>query len=140
MKKILKAFERYKKEQNLPSTSYLYLEAAKKASPEIRKRPNQRQEVQTAQDPKHLTVHMTQGKLPHSQEEVPARPQAMVPSPKQMDALKSKDRVQSNKKPLTPDQKQPDDSLQEFLPLYNEDTIDKNLISLHLYSPLPGFS
>ena len=51
MKKILKSFEKYKKEQNLPSTSYLWLEAAKKVYAEIQKRPKQHQADQTAEDP-----------------------------------------------------------------------------------------
>jgi len=163
MKKISKALEGYKKEPNIPSTSYLYLEAAKKAQAEIKKRPMQHHADQTAQDPKHSTARIAQSKVTLSQEEVSSRPPAKVPSPKQVDALKSKDLVQLNKKPRASAQEQPaktksasvkkksaapirkkdidyqsaklsvqkpDDSLPEFLTLYNEHKIDKNLISI----------
>ena len=161
MGKFSKAIEKFEKEHNLTSTEYLYLKAARKSQAEIKKRPNHAD--QTAQDPKHSTARIAQSDLARTRKVQSARPSAKAPSPGHVDALKSKDPVRSNKKPLVSAQGQPaktksapakkksaapirkkdidyqsakpsipepDDSLPEFLPLYDEHKIDKNLVSI----------
>jgi capsular exopolysaccharide synthesis family protein len=97
--KIAKVFERFKKEQNLPSTGYLYIKAEKKARAEIKKRHKQHQEEHAAhQDKKHETVQTTQSNLSRTHKAKPVRSSAEVSSPMKMDALKSKNRVRPQKK------------------------------------------
>ena len=107
MKRILKDFKRFKKKPNPPSSGYLYLKATKKVHAEIKERTKQHQAHHAAQEKKHSTASTTQSNLSLTPKARTTRPSAKVPSATQIDALKSENCVQSDKKASASVKEQP---------------------------------